>query len=69
MLMFISFFIFVFLVILLIFIFCNVKLRRQNKNTAFKNLKAHFRINILKYLYAEFNYEINNNDKNNNSNT
>lgn len=69
MLVFILFFIFVFLVILLILSFCN-KRKKQNRNTIINNQKVHFKFSILKNLYAEFDYEIYNNDnKNNNSNT
>jgi len=63
----ISFFIFVLLVILLILLFCNKK-KKQNRNSITNNQKIHFKFSILKNLYAEFDYESNNN-KNNTSNT
>lgn len=65
MLIFISFFVLVLLVILLILLFCN---KKKNRNSITNNQKIHFKFSILKNLYAEFDYETNNN-KNNTSNT
>lgn len=67
MLILISFFAFVLLVILLIFLFCT-KRKKQNRNSMINNQKIHFKFSILKNLYAEFDYETNNN-KNDRSNT
>lgn len=67
MLILISFFAFVLLVILLILLFCN-KRKKQNRNNTTSNQKVHFKFSILKNLYAEFDYETNNN-KNDTSNT
>lgn len=65
MLILVSFFVFVLLVTMLILLFCN---KKQNRNSITNNQKIHFKFSILKNLYAEFDYEINNN-KNDTSNT
>ena len=67
MLVLISFFVFVLLVILSILLFCNKK-KKQNRNNTTNNQKIHFKFSIFKNLYAEFDYESNNN-KNDISNT
>ncbi len=67
MLLLISFFVFVLFVILLILLFSNIK-KKQNRNGIINKQKIHFKFSILKNLYTEFDYEINN-KKNDNSNT
>lgn len=63
----ISFFVYVLLVISLILLFCNKK-KRQNRNSITNNQKVHFKFSIHKNLYAEFDYETNDN-KSDTSNT
>lgn len=67
MLILISFFVFVLSVILLILLFCN-KRKKKNRNSITDNQKVHFKFSIFKNLYAEFDYETNNN-KNDSSKT
>lgn len=67
MLVFISFFIFVFLVVLLILIFCNIKRKKKSANTILNNHKVHFKLSLFKNLYAEFDYEINSNNRSSNN--
>lgn len=60
----ISFFVFILLVVLLILLFGNMK-NKQNRNKITNNLKIHFKLSILKHLYAEFDYETKNNNTSN----
>lgn len=51
-------FLFIFSIIFLILFFCNKKNTKSRQATG--HTKVHFKIGIFKNLYAEFDYEINN---------
>lgn len=48
-------------------IFCNISKMQKRKKQS-DNQKVHFKLSIFKYFYAEFDYEIKNNEETQNDN-